>query len=130
MPVLWHKNGWPPVNEPLVWPDRVRCRRCRRFLDATVLLGMFCSYDCADLPEPLPLAEAPRQCVFGPRAKRRYKARYRSAEEALAHCRDPKMSVYLCGNCYQWHMGHDYSGLNTLPPCGDGFVRRVAMRSF
>jgi hypothetical protein len=87
-----------------VWPERKRCRKCRRYFGPLVLDGKFCSYHCAghDVPSIDP--------ADWPRGHRRWdhpniqwveKVPYLSEEEALRT--GHRVRAYRCGYCLMWH---------------------------
>lgn len=94
--------------EALVWPQRKRCRACRRFWPEPTIKGMFCSMTCAGLPEPgVDLEQAPRGCkvrTLGPPGSPfwAWKVRYRTQEEAM-RVPQPGLTVYECDHCGHWH---------------------------
>lgn len=50
-------------RKPLLYPERRRCRTCRRYFGFDVILRAYCSEECAGLPErPINVEDLPRQC--------------------------------------------------------------------
>lgn len=98
----------------LVWPERKRCRACRKFFRFIVLRRLYCSYECAELPEPDPDVR-PRQCFSNRPEGLRPKRPFFSMEEAQANLvaqKDPELSAYECQNCFMYHLGHEYAEMS------------------
>ena len=100
----------------LLYPERKRCRACRRYFCFEVIKGLYCSRECAGLPPlpVLPLEQLPRTCRTGRLGgKIRAKTCYFTEAEALEtmaaqrHA-DPGLEAYECPNCLYWHLGHSY----------------------
>lgn len=97
----------------LLYPERKRCRRCRRYLTLTIIDGLYCSMECA-LQTPDDEADClivPRECRVAKRRKggpkrwyfkRRYHSLYQLIGEALPNAGE---SIYRCGYCGFLHMG-------------------------
>jgi hypothetical protein len=91
-----------------LYPERMRCRRCRNFIVWLCVERLYCSYRCAGLPRPEEIRPYPREHVL------------RNGEEkspfdwpddprllkALAEDRDPTARSYQCRHCRMWHIGH------------------------
>ena len=97
-----------------LYPERTRCRECKCGFSDTVILGQYCSYECAGLPEPeSDPAAAPRMC----RRKARpdepgewaFKVRFALLAEA-DEWRHKDMVTYRCENCLMLHSGHLSTG--------------------
>lgn len=95
----------------LVWPERKRCRACRKYFRKIVLRRLYCSYECAGVPEPDPDIR-PRQCFSKvPWIGFQPKRPFFSPEEALtnhAALTNPEMKAYECPRCFMYHLGHEY----------------------
>lgn len=94
-----------------VYPDRVRCRACRSYFGFLYVDGMFCSYECAGLPEPSRNPEDwPRQHHIGFRPRfngvPQEKRWFRSEGEALDSPGAKGQDAYRCEYCRHWHLGH------------------------
>jgi hypothetical protein len=73
---------------------------------------MYCSYECAGVPEPSQnIQDAPRQCITGSPARGyRFKRKYDWPGEVPDNLKkDTTLSVYQCNYCLYWHVGHDFS---------------------
>ena len=92
-----------------LYPNRQRCKTCRKSFGTTVLDGLFCSYRCAGLPVPSRSVEdAPRHCkrlvnnIWGWKTKYTFEGgvpqKYRD---------DPSTNIYRCDYCHFLHIGHD-----------------------
>jgi hypothetical protein len=108
--------------QTLVWPERQRCRHCRRYFGFTVIQGLYCSRECAGLPtrsDPVPfrgnLADLPRECRNTNWRGARPKVRYVSEQDALEVADEmdstrrklrPDAKVYQCSHCGYYHIGH------------------------
>lgn len=96
-----------PRTEGLVWPQRQRCRKCRNYFGWTIVDGLFCSYECAGLPEPSrDPADWPRQHTV--RYQGRAKRVFWVESEARDWLRDNNVKdkePYRCDFCRQWHVG-------------------------
>src|SRR5262245_27937176 len=100
--------------EKLLWPQRKRCRKCRRYFGFAVVAWLYCSYECADIPVPL-LGDLPRQCFLSPKRGGHAKKGFVLREDAEAHVqaqqrngKDPYLGVYPCEHCSHFHIGHRY----------------------
>jgi hypothetical protein len=102
----------------LLWPERKRCRSCRRFLDFEVFERLYCSRACGGW-QPVErgidvLDEVPRQCkvilkVRGGRVVRaRRKRPYPSLEIAELARDDDSAGIYRCEHCGAFHFGHEH----------------------
>lgn len=90
------------------WPERARCHTCRIYFGPLVILGLYCSYECAGKPDPrrVPVAEWPRQHVTwtkhrGVVAKRSYLNREQAQKAAAMNGK----KWYTCTFCWTWHIG-------------------------
>jgi Helix-turn-helix len=91
-----------------LYPERSRCRTCRKKFGTAVLDGMFCSYSCAKKPTPSKnVKDAPRHCKREVNGKwdwkRKYLCEQHVPEKLLA---DPATNVYRCDYCRYLHVGH------------------------
>lgn len=114
-----------------LWPQRVRCYRCRSYYDFIVVDRLYCSWECAGRdPDPertrwqfgpqingygyrppgQPDRSVPRQCAR--HDKRVWKIRYTSKSEAK-RCKtmhpnsaSSEMVVYQCDHCGYFHLGN------------------------
>lgn len=91
-----------------LYPQRTRCKQCRKGLKAPVIRGIFCSYQCAKVNPPVTnLDVTPRHCkrqingIWG--NKTRYDA---PSFVPKKYQDDPSTNIYLCDNCNQYHIGH------------------------
>lgn len=91
-----------------LFPERTRCLQCRKKLEKVVLDGVYCSYQCAKLPQPsIHPEDAPRSCRREVNGVWGYKTRYRCEQEVPAKLRaDPGTNVYRCDYCHFLHVGH------------------------
>lgn len=91
-----------------VYPERKRCRKCGKALKNIVLDGIYCSYDCGQLPAPIEdIDKAPRQCKMERDRVWMWKQRYRSIEEVPDRFKeDAATNIYRCNNCRFLHIGH------------------------
>lgn len=95
------------MNETL-FPARTRCKKCRKKLDDVVLNGIFCSYRCAEHPQPKQkIIEAPRHCKREVDRRWDWKTKYRYEGEVPQKLRnDPATNIYRCDHCLFLHVGH------------------------
>lgn len=110
----------------LVWPERQRCRACRKYFGFIVLRRLYCSYECAGLPEPDPDAR-PRQCFskvpwIGLQPKRAFFS-LEAARANHAAQKDQTLNAYECSNCLMYHLGHEYIEMST-----EDFLKLVRQR--
>lgn len=92
----------------ILYPERQRCKTCRKGFSSQVLGGMYCSYRCGKYPTPAKtLTEAPRGCKRQVDNTWGYKTRYNAPSEVPVKYRnDPSTNIYLCDNCRTYHIGH------------------------
>lgn len=104
------------------FPQRTRCKKCRKKLEQVVLDGLYCSYACAGLPRLLSLEDAPRGCKRQDENQQwHWKKRYRFEGEVPQRQReDPSVNLYRCEHCRYLHIGH--SRLSDEP----GFSKVIA----
>lgn len=90
------------------FPERTRCKTCRKKLDAIVLKGVFCSYACAGVKAPSNnVADAPRHCKREVNGKWDFKTKFRSSSDVPIKLQaDPATNVYECDYCLFLHVGH------------------------
>lgn len=91
-----------------LFPQRLRCKTCRKNLDKTVLDGLYCSYRCASLPQPAPsVLDAPRHCKRAIDGIWGWKTKFRYENEVPEKLRlDPATNIYRCDYCHFLHVGH------------------------
>jgi ribosome-binding protein aMBF1 (putative translation factor) len=91
-----------------LYPDRLRCKSCRKNLEQIVLNGLYCSYKCAKHPAPTPkIADAPRHCKREVSGVWSHKTKYRYEAAVPQKLRDdPATNIYLCDYCLFLHVGH------------------------
>jgi len=91
-----------------IYPERLRCKNCRKKLDKIVLDGLFCSYTCAKVPTPSPnLNDAPRHCKREVGGVWGWKTKFRYDNEVPEKLRkDPATNIYSCDYCHFKHVGH------------------------
>lgn len=92
----------------LLYPDRKRCRRCRRYFGFLVVDGLYDSYECAGRPRPedTPPDLWPREhYVPRPGGERRPKAVFLSQGAAERAATRHGKEAYRCGFCGDWHIG-------------------------
>jgi hypothetical protein len=92
----------------LLYPERQRCRACRRHFDFIVILRLYCSRSCAGLPEqPANTEDLPRKCRVRENGVWRPKRVYFSPDEAERGMRaNRNASFYLCDppdGCGMYH---------------------------
>lgn len=105
----------------LLYPQRKRCYRCRRFFGFLILAGLWCSYRCAGHPEPSRNPAAWPRGHFVPWGWGRRKAKkvFDDEAEALEYPTRGDKSAYLCGYCLTWHIGTTWSGDLSGVPQGE-----------
>lgn len=91
-----------------IFPERVRCGKCRKSFGTIVVDGVYCSYACASVSPPKKnINDAPRECKRQVGEKWDFKKRYRSESEVPQKLRDdPGTNIYRCGHCRHLHVGH------------------------
>lgn len=91
-----------------LYPERLKCKSCRKKLEKTVLNGLYCSYQCAKHPVPSTrIADAPRHCKREVSGVWNYKTKYRWEGEVQQRLRDdPATNIYCCDYCLFLHVGH------------------------
>lgn len=95
------------VTETL-YPERQRCKTCRKGFDKIILAGLYCSYKCGKYPLPAKnVDEAPRSCKRQVNGKWDYKTKYVFPDQVPDKFKqDSTTNIYLCDNCRTWHIGH------------------------
>jgi hypothetical protein len=89
------------------YPQRQRCHRCRIYFGPLVVLGLYCSYECAGKPDPrgVPAEQWPREHYIptprGRLPKRAYLNRTMARDAAVASGK----AWYTCTFCWTWHIG-------------------------
>ncbi len=95
-------------RKPLLYPDRPRCRACRRYFGFTVVLRMYCSHECAGLPEQSWGPEdLPRCCKVFRDGEWRPKVRYYTARAAAKGAKKNGKNWYQCDGpegCGLYHL--------------------------
>jgi hypothetical protein len=98
------------MTDVLLYPDRLRCRTCRRFFGFEVLEWLYCSMECARAripdyvhPSQRP-ADAPRTCRVKRNGAWVWKHRYTSPRTARVRARQKGIRAYECPNCGSWHL--------------------------
>lgn len=106
----------------LIYPERKRCRTCRKFFGFELIDGLYCSGDCVPYPyQEVVVDELPRTCRTRDRnggggGGWRLKLVFPDEESARrAKKRYGSGCYYQCPNCHRWHLAkkpyQDY-----LPP--------------
>ena len=72
-----------------------------------MLSGLFCSYRCANHPEPTrDVTKAPRECAYPRGDETVWKRKFRCESEIPESIRSkPDVSVYRCSHCLYLHTG-------------------------
>ena len=109
----------------ILYPDRQRCKTCRKGFQDIVLEGLYCSYRCGRFSTPASTVdEAPRGCKRIVNGVWGYKTRYKAvAEVPEKYKHDPTTNIYLCDNCHTYHIGHSRVEDN---PTAESFTRYVS----
>jgi DNA-binding XRE family transcriptional regulator len=91
-----------------LYPERQRCKSCRKNFGKVVLDGIFCSYACAGIPTPSSnISEAPRHCKRQLDSSWGWKTQFTHEAAVPAHLRaDPTSNIYRCDYCHFLHVGH------------------------
>lgn len=92
----------------LLYPDRKRCRACRRYFGFLVVDGLYDSYECAGRPRPedTPPDLWPREhYVPKPGGVRQPKAVFLTERAAQRAAERHGKEAYRCGFCGDWHIG-------------------------
>jgi hypothetical protein len=99
------------------YPQRQRCKTCRKGFSDTILAGLYCSYRCGGFAAPAKtIEEAPRSCKRQVNDSWGYKTRYKSEIEVPEKYRsDPSTNIYLCDNCKFYHIGHSRPDATEVP---------------
>lgn len=91
----------------LLYPDRQRCRTCRRYFGFVVILRQWCSEECAGVSYNL--ENAPRSCkVYRERLGGWiWKQTWWSERAVKRACRKKGAgSWYQCDGCWGYHLTH------------------------
>lgn len=95
-------------RKPLLYPERQRCRTCRRYFAFTVILRAYCSEECAGLPlRPIDVEDLPRQCRVKHDGIWRAKAVWNSPRLAAKAAKKQKIHWYACEppvGCGRYHL--------------------------
>jgi hypothetical protein len=124
----------------LLYPERKRCRKCRRFFSFTPPIDLlYCSWECAERDAPVgPDPEVvPRECrkrdagLDGNWKSWAWKARFETRQEAL-NClgNGSGMDVYPCNYCGFWHIGHSRNRVSKAKPLDFSIPSEVALGRF
>ncbi|HEU4752317.1 MAG TPA: hypothetical protein VFU47_04340 [Armatimonadota bacterium] len=92
----------------LLYPDRKRCRACRRYFGFLVVDGLYDSYECAGRPRPedTPPDLWPREhYVPKPGGVRQPKAVFFTERAAQRAAERHGKEAYRCSFCRDWHIG-------------------------
>lgn len=97
------------MAEELLYPQRQRCRTCRRCFNFVVILRLYCSRNCAGLPEqPADTDDLPRRCRVWADGVWRPKRVYFTPDEAERGVRvNGNSQYYLCDppdGCGMYHV--------------------------
>ena len=90
------------------YPQRQRCKTCRKKFGSLVLAGLYCSYSCGNFPSPAAnVADAPRGCKREANGRWDYKTKFLYEDQVPEKYRkDASTNIYLCDNCRMYHIGH------------------------
>jgi hypothetical protein len=83
----------------LLYPQRQRCRACRKYFCFEVIYRLYCSAECAGLPNQPGIMDLPRSCrVFrdGEWVPKRSYRSYREAYRRSGQARNKGRVIYLC----------------------------------
>jgi hypothetical protein len=93
---------------PLLYPERVRCRTCRRYFGFLVILRAYCSEECAGKPErPIGVENLPRSCRVWRDGVWEAKAVFFTPRSAAKAAKKNKIHWYLCeaeDGCGMYHL--------------------------
>lgn len=91
-----------------IYPERQRCKTCKKGFKELVLEGLYCSYRCGRFANPSASIDlAPRSCKRQVNGTWGYKTRYKSQQEVPEKFKnDPSTNIYICENCHMYHIGH------------------------
>jgi hypothetical protein len=96
------------MGRDLDYPQRSRCRACRKYLDFTVILMKYCSAKCAGISEQFSTVEdLPRKCKVRVSGRWQRKAAYFTPAEAQAVIGRQRKTWYLCeppDGCGMYHL--------------------------
>lgn len=92
----------------VLFPKRQRCKTCRKAFEKTVLDGLFCSYQCANILAPKANIDlAPRNCKRMTGASWGWKTKYTHEGAVPQRLQDdPGTNIYRCDYCHFLHVGH------------------------
>lgn len=101
------------INKGLLYPERKRCAKCRRYFGPIVISGLWCSRKCAGAAEiSADPKDWPREHFsWGghgrvPRAKTDFQLPTVARREAKRYGKE----AYQCGYCLGWHIGSPAPG--------------------
>lgn len=81
----------------LMYPERKRCWECKHYFDFTVIMRLYCSRECAGLPErSFDVEQWPRTCRVWRDGVWEAKAVYLTPEEAQGAADLHKKHWYAC----------------------------------
>ena len=100
-----------------LYPERQRCKTCRKAFSDQVLASLFCSYKCGGFPLPAKnISDAPRSCKREVNGAWGYKTRFKAPMEVPEkYQKDPSTNIYLCDNCKMYHIGHSRPDAGEVP---------------
>lgn len=93
------------MGKLLLYPDRQRCRACRRYFGFEIILRQWCSEECAG--RAYNLENAPRSCKVWDRelGEWRWKRVWWHEREAKRACRKKGAADwYRCDGCWGYHL--------------------------
>lgn len=95
-------------RSPLLYPERVRCRTCRRYFGFVVILRAYCSEACAGKPDrPIKAEDLPRSCRVRHNMVWVAKAVFFTPYAAAKAAKKNKIYWYLCDaetGCGMYHL--------------------------
>ena len=100
-----------------LFPQRQRCKTCRKSFTDIVLAGVYCSYKCGKFSAPAKtIDDAPRSCKREVNNSWGYKTRFKAPSEVPPkYQNDPSTNIYLCDNCRTYHIGHSRVDTTEVP---------------
>jgi hypothetical protein len=100
-----------------LYPQRQRCKTCRKGFTDIVLEGLYCSYRCGKFTAPTSnIEDTPRSCKREVNGSWGYKTRFKSEQEVPQKYRDdPSTNIYICDNCHTYHIGHSRPDATEVP---------------
>lgn len=89
-----------------LYPERMRCRRCRRYFAWLVVDRLYDTYECAGRPHPYFTRPWSREHVTRQGEEKRAFFWPEDPEIAKVLAGDRTLGVYQCSQCGNWHVGH------------------------